>query len=190
MDRRGGALSGPSRGELAARRPTVLDTPRLVLREFTPRDVDDLHRCDGDARVMRWLGAGLPARTRDQVAEAIARMQTNYARRPGYGLLHASRRDDGRFVGACGVSTVPEGDDVEIAYRLPVDCWGQGYATEMARAVLGHAHGTLRLPRVIGLTWPENGASSRVLEKIGMQYRGRALHYGREMQLYVSEVAL
>jgi len=175
---------------LLARPGTVLETPRLVLREFRPGDVDDLLRSDGDARVMRWLGAGLPARTRDQVAEAIARMQVNYARRPGYGLLRASRRDDGSFVGACGVFPVPEGDDVEIAYRLPADCWGQGYATEMARAVLDHAHGTLRLPRVIGLTWPENEASSRVLEKIGMQCRGTALHYGREMRLYVSEVAL
>jgi RimJ/RimL family protein N-acetyltransferase len=175
---------------LLARPGTTLESTRLVLREFRPGDVDDLLRSDGDARVMRWLGAGLPARTRDQVAEAIARMQVNYARRPGYGLLHASRRDDGRYVGACGVFPVPEGDDVEIAYRLPFDCWGQGYATEMARAVLAHAHGTLRLPRLIGLTWPENEASSRVLEKIGMQRRGTALHYGREMQLYVSEVAL
>jgi len=175
---------------LLARPGTLLETPRLALREFRPRDGDDLLRCDGDPRVMRWLGAGLPARTREEVEAAIARMQVNYARRPGYGLLHASRRDDGRFVGACGVFPVPEGDDVEIAYRLPADCWGQGYATEMARAVLDHAHGTLRLPRVIGLTWPENQASGRVLGKIGMQFRGTAVHYGRPMRPYVSEVAL
>jgi RimJ/RimL family protein N-acetyltransferase len=175
---------------MAAPRITPLATERLVLREFAREDVDDLHRCDGDARVMRWLGAGLPPRPREEVADAIERLRTTYAERPGYGLLHASRRDDGRFVGACGIFPVPEGDDIEIAYRLPFDCWGQGYATEMARAVLALAHGTLRLPRVIGLTWPENEASSHVLEKIGMRYRGTALHYGRLMRLYVSEAAL
>ena len=167
-----------------------LETPRLVLREFADDDVDDLLRADGDPRVMRWLGAGLAPRARDEVADVIGRMRSAYAGRPGFGLLHASRRDDGRFVGACGVFPVPEGDDVEIAYRLPFDCWGQGYATEMARAVLAHAHGTLRLPRVIGLTWPENEASRRVLEKIGMRRHGNAWHYGREMCLHVSEAAL
>jgi RimJ/RimL family protein N-acetyltransferase len=183
-------LSAASPERAAPRQPTTLETPRLVLREFTAQDVDDLHRCDGDARVMRWLGAGLPPRSREEVADAIEGLQTTYAERPGYGLLDARRRDDGRFVGACGIFPVPEGDDIEIAYRLPFDCWGQGYATEMARAVLAHAHGMLRLPRVIGLTWPENEASSRVLEKIGMRRRGTALHYGRPMSLYVSEAAL
>jgi len=183
-------LSAASLARAASRQPTTLATPRLVLREFEARDIDDLCRADGDARVMRWLGAGLPARTREEVADAIERLRTTYTERPGYGLLHASRRDDGRFVGACGVFPVPEGDDIEIAYRLPFDCWGQGYATEMARAVLAHAHGTLRLPRVIGLTWPENEASSRVLEKIGMRYRGTAFHYGRPLRLFVSEAAL
>ena len=186
----GRALSDSPPAAAASGQPTTLGTPRLVLREFTSRDVDDLHRCDGDARVMRWLGAGLPPRTREEVADVIEHLRITYAERPGYGLLHASRRDDGGFVGACGVFPVPEGDDIEIAYRLPFDCWGQGYATEMARAVLAHAHGALRLPRVIGLTWPENEASSRVLEKVGMRCHGTALHYGRRLRLFVSEAAL
>jgi ribosomal-protein-alanine N-acetyltransferase len=166
----------------------VLTTPRLVLREFVPGDVDDLFAMDGDPQVMRYLGSGLPPRTREQCADAIARMVAGGRTREGYGLLHASRRDDGTFVGGCGVFPVPEGDDIEIAYRLPRAQWGKGYATEMARAVLAHALGTLRLSRVIGLVWPENVASQRVLEKIGMRDAGTAFHYGREMRLFVAEV--
>ena len=167
--------------------PTLLDTPRLVLREFTLADVDDLLRADGDARVMRYLANGLAPRSRDEVAAGLERAQQNYVERPGYGSLHGSRKDDGRFVGCCGLFPVPEGDDIEIAYRLPVDCWGEGYATELAGAVLRHGFATLGLSRVLGLTWPENGASQRVLVKIGMRPLGTEAHYGRPMQVYVAE---
>lgn len=166
-----------------------LVTPRLALREFTTGDVDDLSRSDGDDRVMRYLGAGLRGRTRAEVQDGLARMVEGYAARPGYGLLHASLRETGRFVGACGLFPVPEGREIEIAYRLPFDCWGQGYATEMARAVLAHGFGTLGLDRVVGLTWPQNVASQNVLRKIGMRERGLETHYGRDMRVFVAERA-
>ena len=165
----------------------MLHTPRLVLRRFTPGDVDDLLQSDGDARVMRYLANGLAPRSREEVEASLVRMQRHYDGHAGHGLLHASRRDDGRFVGACGLFDVPEGNDVEIAYRLPVEHWGHGYATEMAGVVLAHAFDALGLARVIGLTWPENVASQRVLEKIGMAYTGRETHYGREMRVYVAQ---
>lgn len=178
--------------ELAPLRPDAahpLLTPRLALREFRPGDVDDLLASDGDDRVMRYLGTGLSGRSRDEVAASLARMVDGYARRPGYGLLHASRRDDGRFVGACGLFPIPEGGEIEIAYRLPVACWGQGYATEMARRVLAHGFDTLGLARVVGLTWPENAASQNVLRKLGLRERGVETHYGRDMVVFVAERA-
>jgi RimJ/RimL family protein N-acetyltransferase len=161
-------------------------TPRLALREFTTGDADDLMRSDGDARVMRWLGAGLAPRSREEVEAGLARMVNGYVQRPGFGLLHASRRDDGSFVGACGLFPVPEGDEIEIAYRLPFDAWGRGYATEMARAVLDHGFRTLGLERIVGLTWPENVASQNVLRKLGMRERGVETHYGRAMRVFVA----
>ena len=167
--------------------PTLLDTPRLVLREFTVADVDDLLRSDGDARVMRYLANGLAPRSRAEVAGSLERTQQHYVERPGYGSLHASRKDDGRFVGCCGLFKVPEGDDIEIAYRLPVDCWGEGYATELAGVVLNHGFATLGLSRVLGLTWPENVASQRVLVKLGMRAVGLEVRYRRSMQVYVAE---
>jgi RimJ/RimL family protein N-acetyltransferase len=163
---------------------TTLRTRRLALREFTLDDVDDLLRSDGDARVMRYLANGLAPRTRDEVAASIGRLSSLYGERPGYALLHAS--EAGRYVGACGLFDIPEGDDVEIAYRLPFDCWGRGYATEMAAAVLAHGFGMLSLERIIGLTWPDNVASQRVLVKIGMQPRGVERHYGREMNVFAA----
>jgi RimJ/RimL family protein N-acetyltransferase len=164
----------------------TLVTPRLVLRPFRSGDLDDLHAMDGDERVMRYIGPGLPGRTREQTTEALARMMSYAAAHPGYGLLHARRADDGSFVGGCGLYPLLESDtaDIEVAYRLPHDCWGHGYATEMAGSVLQHGFATLRLARIVGVTHPENVPSQRVLRKIGMREEGAAVHFGRRMCLF------
>jgi RimJ/RimL family protein N-acetyltransferase len=104
----------------------------------------------------------------------------------GYGLLHASRRDDATFAGGCGLYPLPDTDDVEIAYRLPYACWGRGYATEMAAAVLAHGFAALNLARVVGVTHLDNAPSQRVLEKIGMRAEGTAVHYGRTMRVFAA----
>jgi RimJ/RimL family protein N-acetyltransferase len=166
-----------------------LSTPRLVLRAFAAGDGDDLHAMDSDDRVMRYLGSGMKGRTRAECDVSLERMIARAAAMPGYGLLHASRRADGDFVGGCGLFPIPDADGIEIAYRLRHDRWGQGYATEMARAVLAHGFGALGLQSVTGLTWPENVPSQRVLVKIGMREAGMAVHYGREMRVFVADRA-
>ena len=163
---------------------TRLATARLVLRHFERRDLDDLFAMDSDDRVMRYLGSGLKGRTREECEQTIERLVERAAERPGYGLLHASLREDGGFVGGCGLFRLPEGGDIEIAYRLPHARWGQGFATEMARAVRAHGFENLGLARIVGVTWPENIPSQRVLEKIGMRREADAEHYGRTMFVY------
>ncbi|HTP99441.1 MAG TPA: GNAT family N-acetyltransferase [Casimicrobiaceae bacterium] len=163
-----------------------LSTPRLTLRHFRREDVDDLFSMDSDDRVMRYLGAGLKGRTRAEVEQTIERMVERANAHPGYGLLHASLRDGGAFVGGCGLFPLQDTQDIEIAYRLPFARWGKGFATEMAAAVLVHGFDGLGLARVVGLTWPENAPSQRVLEKIGMRFAGEAVHYGRTMRTYAA----
>ena len=87
----------------------------------------------------------MKGRTRAESDVSLERMVARATATPGYGLLHASRGADGYFVGGCGLFPMPEGDGIELAYRLRHDCWGQGYATEMARAVLAHGFGALGL---------------------------------------------
>ena len=169
---------------------TPLATPRLVLRHFTPGDADDLFSMDSDDRVMRYIGSGMRGRSRDEVENIVVRMAERAAAKPGYGLLHASLRDGGGFVGGCGVFPLEDTGDIEIAYRLPYACWGRGFATEMARAVLLHGFTTFGLRRIVGLTWPENVPSQRVLEKIGMRAEGEAFHFGRVMRIYAASRAI
>ncbi len=164
----------------------ALTTARLALRPFAAGDVDDLHAMDGDGRVMCTIGGGLPGRTREQCAQALERMLAFAGAHPGFGLLHASRLDDGTFVGGCGLYPLPDTDDVELAYRLPYDCWGHGYASEMAAAVLARGFAALNLARIVGVTHLDNAPSQRVLEKIGMRAEGTAVHYGRTMRVFAA----
>ena len=166
---------------------TALQTTRLMLRPIVPADIDDLLSMDGDARVMRYIGSGQGPRTRDEVVASFGRVMDLAAKHPGMSLLHASERKGGRFVGGCGLFPLPDTDAIEIAYRLPYACWGQGYATEMARAVLAHGFDTLRLARIVGVTYPENLPSQRVLAKIGMRDEGCGVHYGRTMRVFAAE---
>ena len=79
------------------------------------------------------------------------------------------------------------GPEVEIAYYIVRDHWGQGYATEASRACLDHGFADLGLDRIIGLAWPDNPASLRVMEKSGMTYEGMHTYDGREMARYAAE---
>ena len=72
----------------------------------------------------------------------------------------------------------------ELAWTLARRWWGQGYATEGARAALAHAFTALEKDRVISLIHPENRASIRVAERIGETLKGRVNHLGREMLCY------
>jgi RimJ/RimL family protein N-acetyltransferase len=86
-------------------------------------------------------------------------------------LLRTFRRDDGAFLGMCGLhhqESYP--DDVEVAWRLARVHWGQGYATEAATSWLDHGFGTLNLPRVISMTDPPNLRSLAVMRRLGMVF--------------------
>jgi [ribosomal protein S5]-alanine N-acetyltransferase len=163
-----------------------LVTPRLVLRPFAAADGDDLYAMDCDDRVMRYLATGLRGRTREQSDQALARIIAFAIGKPGFGLLHARRRGDDAFVGGCGLYPLPDTDDIEIAYRLPHACWGHGYATEMAQAVVAYGLRDLGLARIVGVTYPENVASQRVLRKICMREEGTAIHYGHTMNVFAA----
>ncbi len=157
----GGAARGAGRGRaVTGTLAPPTGTARLALREFTPEDADDLVALDSDPRVMRYIGDGSVAPGRDAALEGIARTRRRSVEHPGTGVWRASRRDDGRFVGWVSLKHCGDSPDIEVGYRLMVHAWGQGFATELARAMLRrgfrgapaashhrrHASGEPRLP--------------------------------------------
>jgi ribosomal-protein-alanine N-acetyltransferase len=165
----------------------TLETRRLRLRPLAPPDEADLVALDSDPEVMRYVGspAGVksPAETRER-----ARLRIRETQQGDYEPLAFWRiegRDDGAFHGVGALIRMPDGDEVEVAYRLARSAWGQGIATEAAGALVAHALGPLGLPRVVAVTYPANQASQRVLDKLGFERRGIREYKGVEATYHV-----
>jgi ribosomal-protein-alanine N-acetyltransferase len=159
----------------------VIDTEHLRLRRLRAPDEPEVIAMDGDPEVMKYVGSPPGPRPPEATAE---RMRQWLRIDEPLGFWVVERRDDGRFLGLCALIRMPEGDDVELAYRLARASWGQGLASEAAGALVDHAFRTLRLPRLVAVTYPDNRGSQRVLEKLGftrdglVEYKGvRVVHY-------------
>lgn len=145
----------------------ILETNRLVLRTWTLEDSEAALQIWGDADVMKFVGKPFED---IEVARRALKNAVAAQDKHGISLWAAVEKSSGRVVGCCGFH--PFENDLEIAYHFVPAVWGRGYATEAAQACLGYAFGKLETAKIIGFTHPENIASSRVLEKIGMKYKG------------------
>jgi RimJ/RimL family protein N-acetyltransferase len=146
----------------------VLTTARLLLRTFRRDDLPLYAALNADAEVVRHLG-GVPL-IREH-SDSIAQWAQQLYAREGIGLLAVERREDGAFLGMCGLhhqSSYP--DEVEVGWRLAHEHWGHGYATEAAAGWLDHAFGQLDLPRVISITERPNVRSLAVMRRLGMVF--------------------
>jgi ribosomal-protein-alanine N-acetyltransferase len=144
----------------------ILETSRLILREYLPDDVDALSRVLSDPETMRFYPAPYD---RAGVEDWIARSLRRYVEQ-GHGLWAMVLKASGEMIGDCGltVQNVDGADEIEIGYHVRRDLWGQGLATEAARACRDLGFARLPVDRLISLIRPENLPSRRVAEKNGM----------------------
>jgi RimJ/RimL family protein N-acetyltransferase len=163
-----------------------LSTPRLLLRPFTAADEPAIHVVYSDPEVMRYVGHGAH-RTQADTTRALRGYADALATR-GYGFVAVVERASGAVIGDAGLHPLSgRGPDVELGYTLARVVWGRGYATELGRALVEHAFTALQLPRVVAQVEPDNHASRRVLEKLGMTARDTRTAFGRPHLLYVVE---
>ena len=163
-----------------------LETLRLELRAFVPDDFDELYRLDRDPRVMKYIANG-KAMPRDAVAQAFGKILRYPVLYPDLGAWRASRRDTGTFIGWFCLKYAGKSADVEVGYRLLPEAWGQGFATEGARALIEYGFDDLGLDRIVGVTHPGNKASQRVLMKAGLEDVGWGRYYDKRLRLFAAE---
>lgn len=148
-----------------------IETARLELRLFRPDDLDAFAALNADREVMRYIGDGTP-QDRAHATVTFERMRWHWAEH-GFGRWAIERASDGAFMGFCGVGFLTIAPEVagrpEIGWRLAREFWGNGYATEAAIAARDHFFGTFPFSELISLSQPENGASHRVMRKLGMR---------------------
>ena len=149
----------------------TLNTARLHLRPFTDADAGVLLALHSDARVLRYWDA--PPWTEPARADRFIARCRQIAEEGSGARLAVERSSDGAFLGWCGLTRYdPDHRSASLGYCLTEEAWGQGYATEAARALLTWAFDRLDLNRVQAVADTRNAASARVLEKLGFVREG------------------
>jgi len=163
---------------------TVIETPRLVMRELRDADHAALFEMYQDPRVSRFIGG--PPPPVEEYWRRVRSVYPAYYARHGFGLWATIRREDGRLLGRCGLLSQEVGGErhVEVAYALAPEFWGRGYATEAAIASRDWAFRSLDVPHVVSLIDPANAASIAVAERNGMRPWKMADFRGSPVRVY------
>lgn len=174
----------------------IVETERLAVRPWR-KDAADLARLlDMYSRpeVMRFFGArARPLTEPRQVTEMLARWAARGSRDGWYGIWAAERGDTGQVVGTMMIKQLPGPDesvltdDVEVGWHLHPDCWGNGYATEAARALVEREWTHTDTELIHAVVAPGNEASMAVARRLGMTHVGRRTDWygGEELETFV-----
>jgi RimJ/RimL family protein N-acetyltransferase len=151
----------------------MIETDRLILRDWRDSDAEPFERHTNTPAVMRWLGGVKPPELIHQiVSERFMRWQDEL----GFTFWVVERKQDGELLGFCGIKIAddigsPVQGEYEIGWRLREDAWGKGYAKEAASASLDHLFNVIGAERVVSLTVAGNTPSWGLMERLGMTRR-------------------
>jgi ribosomal-protein-alanine N-acetyltransferase len=148
----------------------ILETQRLLLRRLEPGDLDALHALYRDPEIRRYYPEG--TLTLEETKEELEWFLNGHPAHPELGLWATIHKATGHFIGRCGLLpwTIDGRYEVEVAYMIAKEFWGQGLGTEAALAILDYGFEQLGLSRLICLIDRENLASIGVAENIGMTF--------------------
>ena len=164
----------------------ILETERLLLREFDEGDVEPFYALGSDPAITRYTGdpgSGLASVT--HALEILRAHPLGDYHKYGFGRWACVHKVSGDVIGFAGLKYLDDLREVDIGYRLLPAYWGLGLATEASRAALDYGFTRLGLSRVIGLVDLDNRASVRVLEKLGLAFEGMVEFRGERLGKYV-----
>jgi len=147
----------------------ALETARLTLRQYREDDIAELVPLIGTREVAATTLRIPHPYTAQDAREYIAKAKVDC---DGQVRRAITLRTDGRLIGGIGLAVDEQHQHAELGYWLGISYWGNGYATEAARAMLHYGFETLGLQRVFALHFAHNPASGRILQKLGMRHEG------------------
>jgi ribosomal-protein-alanine N-acetyltransferase len=148
----------------------MLETNRLILRVATLEDTHLLFQLNSDPEVVRYTGDA--SFTTMLEAQNIIRERMIFQFKKYKMTRFMTFLKDGTFIGWCGLKYFPENNEVDLGYRFLKNYWGEGYATEASKVCLKYGFETLALPRIIAKAMPDNIGSIKVMQKLGMTFKG------------------
>jgi RimJ/RimL family protein N-acetyltransferase len=170
----------------------ILETERLLLREWRESDVDYYMTLASD---VGYNCFSLPGRflvhSAEEAREKVRQRLRLFDERK-LGKFPIFLKGTGEFIGTCGIEPFElEGrSEVELGYRLCLKFWGQGYAKEAATGILSYGRGDLKLARIMAFALPQNKASLRILDQLGFRYLHDFPHADLPHRLYQFSWAL
>lgn len=162
--------------------PSMPTTARLNLRRFMPADAAALSLIWSDPEVYRYLPFDEP-RDVAQAERSIKSIEDHWDQY-GYGVWAVCDKTTGALLGYCGLRYLEDVSATEVLYGYAKASWGQGIASEAAQAAVRFGFEQAGLKQLIALAHPENVASRRVMEKLGMSYMGRVFIFGLDAVKY------
>lgn len=165
----------------------ILETPRLILREFVPDDVEAFAKVICDPETMKYYPVNFD---RTATVEWIERNRRRY-QTDAFGLWAMILKQTGELIGDCGLTRqdLNSKSEIEIGYHVRRDHWSKGLATEAARACRDYGFANLPVDRLISLIRPENLPSRRVAEKNEMKLVAEVMWRGLRHCVYAIERA-
>lgn len=150
----------------------MIETPRLILRQWRESDRAPFAAMSADPEVMDWLGGTLLSREQSDAKIDVFVSQLDAL---GHGFLAVERKADGVFLGFIALAPIPPEPGlpkgVEIGWRLARRAWGGGYASEGAAAVLKDGLDRVGLAEIVSFTARTNLRSQAVMRRIGLRRR-------------------
>jgi RimJ/RimL family protein N-acetyltransferase len=161
----------------------ILETSRLTLRYITSRDADALMPILGDAEVMQFSIIGV--HSKKQIKQFIEQRLISYMEY-GFGLYAVVHKQNQELIGYCGffIQSIEQQKEVEVGYRLARKYWGQGLATESAKAVVEYGQQRFNFQSFVCLIETENSRSIRVANKLGMTLEKKIIYHGLDVAMY------
>ena len=159
-----------------------IETERLLLRQFTMDDLDDLYFIYSHPDLSKYLSNEQPLRL-DQTRAAINSIIESWQQHK-FGVWAVVYKKHRKLIGHCGLKFLENTPEVQIGYLLLKDYWRRGFGTEAAAAVLKYGFDVVKLERIVAIAKPENIASRRVMEKVGMKYEKDAYFYENDVVYY------
>ncbi|HEY9767225.1 MAG TPA: GNAT family N-acetyltransferase [Coleofasciculaceae cyanobacterium] len=159
-----------------------LETSRLILRQITKNDLDNLVALDSDPDVMRYINGGLVSNSEEIANNFLPYAMSYYEQDKNLGFWAIIKKSSQEFIGWIFLRpevdfkllqqlNLVESGAIELGYRLCQQSWGKGYATEVAQALVDKSFTESKIDKIVAWALAENLASTRVMEKVGLKLK-------------------
>lgn len=164
----------------------IIETERLLLREFTMDDFEAVYEFNSNLELHKYTGDEI-IQSLDRAKEIIRDIWLEDYKKYGYGRWAAIYKPENRIIGFAGLKYLPEFDQTDIGFRFLPEYWGKGLATEASLEIIKYGFEKLGIDKIIGIAMADNIGSWRVLEKIGLTLYKVDEYDGEESNWYKIE---